>query len=924
MPSAGAIVPPIITPLRRHGDARPSSQIDTATYIELETETAECKIYFSTNGSKPNPFQMKVGGRECTFKYRGPFTLKSGKRTLKCLALARDGLHESNVVTKTFQVEDVGPPDDDSSLLDVDVDPWADDVPKTSKSYLRSGLNKKKKNMHNSRKTDIKEAWGNDTGYDYIPTPGISAEPTNGHITSEKTPDHLTNSVNLPDGPFNPTNYSGTQMNFWGVSPAGGVPMPGAATNPLGSVSLPYGTTPNQLGYMTSNMLQGMNCPRLSINDLRRLMQEVQQAQKPMPAIELPKEPEPKPESPGCGDWKGNLEHIYAHLIERCKKELAFRTAVGNPKFCQIVHADFDEEDSAYLLTVSFRKPGASIRAAAPKPKPTPAPAPAPKPKPTLKGTATAIGAAKKFEKKQPVKPKPKPEPKKDPFFVTEEYEAEGTLKPWEYFNAERDCEALRAAMKGVGTDERVIVDIMGYRISTQRQEIVKMFKTMFGKDLREELKGETSGDFKEVLKSLCMTPDEYDASEIKRAVKGLGTDEDALIEILCTRTNAQIKAIREAYTRLYDKDLLKDVKSDTSGDFKQLLTYQIQGQRKESPEYDKTEAEQDAKNLYKAGEGKKWGTDESTFNQIICRRSFAHLRAVFEEYSKLSKRTIEEAIKSEFSGDIKNSLIAVVRVIQNKPGYFAKKLQKAMKGGGTDDQAMVRICVSRCEIDMVQIKKAFEEEFKGTLAEWIKDDTSGDYREMLLALIGERPAPIPTAEEIEDAEGEPELEEVEEEVLELVKTYREVYGKDLKKELHGELSGNFRDVILGLCLSPTEFDAEQLRKAMKANRPSGNIVDRKKARKDAKDIMEAGEKKMGTDESRFNVILCSRSFPQLRATFEEFAKIANKEIEDTIKSEMSGDLKRGMLAIGFCPNPEKRIIIVPSRILRNPEIDIC
>ena len=53
---------------------------------------------------------------------------------------------------------------------------------------------------------------------------------------------------------------------------------------------------------------------------------------------------------------------------------------------------------------------------------------------------------------------------------------------------------------------------------------------------------------------------------------------------------------------------------------------------------------------------------------------------------------------------------------------------------------------------------------------------------------------------------------------LELVKTYREVYGKDLKKELHGELSGNFRDVILGLCLSPVEFDAEQLRKAMKVS----------------------------------------------------------------------------------------------------------
>ena len=75
--------------------------------------------------------------------------------------------------------------------------------------------------------------------------------------------------------------------------------------------------------------------------------------------------------------------------------------------------------------------------------------------------------------------------------------------------------------------------------------------------------------------------------------------------------------------------------------------------------------------------------------------------------------------------------------------------------------------------------------------------------------------------------------------------------------------------------------------------------MDRNKAHQDAKAMYEAGEKKWGTDESRFNVILVSRSYPQLRATFEEYKKISKKDIEEALKSEMSGDLLRGMLTIG-------------------------
>lgn len=60
------------------------------------------------------------------------------------------------------------------------------------------------------------------------------------------------------------------------------------------------------------------------------------------------------------------------------------------------------------------------------------------------------------------------------------------------------------------------------------------------------------------------------------------------------------------------DKDMEKDVKGDTSGNFRKLLVAQMSGKRDENPKFDRTAAKQDAKALQQAGED-KWGTDEST-----------------------------------------------------------------------------------------------------------------------------------------------------------------------------------------------------------------------------------------------------------------------------------------------------------------------
>ena len=130
-------------------------------------------------------------------------------------------------------------------------------------------------------------------------------------------------------------------------------------------------------------------------------------------------------------------------------------------------------------------------------------------------------------------------------------------------FNPEQDCQILRNAVHGAGTDEKAIINIIVNRNAAQRAEIRNYYKSCFGKDLIKRLKEDTSGNFKDVIAGMFMTPAEFDAMCLYKAMKGLGTDEGVLIEIIGTRTNEQLQQVKDVFQRVYNESLEKWVKGE-------------------------------------------------------------------------------------------------------------------------------------------------------------------------------------------------------------------------------------------------------------------------------------------------------------------------------------------------------------------------
>ncbi|XP_075067085.1 annexin A1-like [Mixophyes fleayi] len=315
--------------------------------------------------------------------------------------------------------------------------------------------------------------------------------------------------------------------------------------------------------------------------------------------------------------------------------------------------------------------------------------------------------------------------------------EAGPSLKAHSGFSAATDAANLDKAIKAKGVDEGTIIDILTKRTNYERQQIKAAYQQQTGKSLDDALKKALSSHLEEVVLGLMKTPAQFDALCLKNAVKGLGTDESTLVEVIVSRDNRELREINKVYKEEFKKELAKDVASDTSGDFQKALLALLKGERSESTTVNEEQADNDARALYEAGEKRK-GTDVSVFLNILTSRSVPHLRQVFTRYAKYSKNDMAKALDLELKGDLENCLISLVKVVISKPAYFAEKFFLAMKGSGTRHKDLIRLLVSRSEIDLNEIKTHYKRNYGKSLRQAIMEEKlKGDYETIVLAMCG-------------------------------------------------------------------------------------------------------------------------------------------------------------------------------------------
>uniref|UniRef100_A0A8B9JQ80 Zgc:101785 n=1 Tax=Astyanax mexicanus TaxID=7994 RepID=A0A8B9JQ80_ASTMX len=242
-----------------------------------------------------------------------------------------------------------------------------------------------------------------------------------------------------------------------------------------------------------------------------------------------------------------------------------------------------------------------------------------------------------------------------------------GTVRPFPDFHPERDVAVIQAALDK--KDINTLVRILTNRSNAQRQVLAQIYQNLTKKDLKAGLKKVLSGDLEALMLGLMMTPYQFEAHRLRQAMEGVGTDEEPLLEILCTRTPQQLSSINAVYNKEYKCDLEKDLISETSGDFTKLLvallkalSEELSNKKVDAGPWIRILTTRDPAHLRNGTEWQTSQTSASVLQGVMLSHSEEDLLAVRVAYKAQTGTSLYTTLQKQFKGDLQQALLAVCR----------------------------------------------------------------------------------------------------------------------------------------------------------------------------------------------------------------------------------------------------------------------
>ena len=285
----------------------------------------------------------------------------------------------------------------------------------------------------------------------------------------------------------------------------------------------------------------------------------------------------------------------------------------------------------------------------------------------------------------------------------------------------------LHKAIEENNEDE--IIEIICSKSQSEIKDINNQYEIIYEAKLKEELEKILKGKLKDLIEALLQDPIEYDANEVYKAIKGFGTDDEALIEIISTRTPDRLKEVSKKYFEMRNNTMDFDIENDTSQAYGKLITNMSKGERSENPYPNIKKIKEICNELTKEIGGGKINKD--IFVKYFSELSLFELRMLYRVFEKEKDSNIIEFINEKFGSESRNLYKAFFAFLVDPYKYFAERIHL------WKDDIVIRVIVSQRDC-LDEIKTKYKGIYDKNLVDDIKENTKDGFQKALLKIVGE------------------------------------------------------------------------------------------------------------------------------------------------------------------------------------------